>query len=500
MWLNFYKDYGEVAGLVRRDNPWFCYLVSIMVQLQNENIVNQRRDNLVEDLKACRKYFDSGVTRPYRFRKAQLQKLKETILENEQGIYEALKSDLGKSPEESWVTEIGMVISELNSALKNLKRWMEPERVQTNLVNLPSSSRIIMEPLGAVLIISPWNYPFLLTFSPLVGAMAAGNCVVIKPGEQAPATQEIMKKIIEENFPKEYLHYVEGDGAEVIPPMMESFRFDHVFYTGSTSVGKSIYKMAAEKLIPVTLELGGKSPCIVEDDANIQVAARRIAVSKFSNAGQMCIAPDYVLVHESLKEKLIDALKNTIKEFYTDKPEECYNYGKIINQKQFDRLVVLIRGLKNVSGGGMHRESLYIEPTIVVDPPVDSPIMKEEIFGPILPVIGFRTAEEAKKIIDLNPNPLSFYLFTSNGRKEKEWIESVQFGGGCVNNTSWHFTNHHLPFGGRGASGLGSYHGKYSFETFSHRKSVMKTPTWFDPKIKYPPFKGKLNLFRRVIR
>jgi aldehyde dehydrogenase (NAD+) len=365
---------------------------------------------------------------------------------------------------------------------------------------MPSSSFVLQEPLGTVLIIGPWNYPLQLLFTPLVGAIAAGNCAVLKASEFAPATAAVMKQLIDETFDKTYILFTEGDGATVIPEMMNNFAFDHVFYTGSTAVGKIIYKMAAERLVPVTLELGGKSPCVVEADANIKVAAKRIAMTKFSNAGQMCVAPDYVLVHESKKDALVEALKNNLQQFFGDTPEESYNYGKIINEKQFDRLLNYLPQGNVLYGGRSDKSKLFIEPTIVDNVSLDTAIMKDEIFGPILPIISFSTKEEALKIITLNKNPLAFYVFTSSNTKEKDWLNSVAFGGGCVNNASWHLTNHNLPFGGRGFSGSGQYHGKFSFDTFSHKKSILKTPTWFDPAIKYPPFKGKLKLFKWVIR
>ncbi len=447
-----------------------------------------------------RRFFDTGKTKPYAWRKEQLQKLKASVKKYEKEIHDALYADLKKSPEECWVTETGFLLSEINQTLKHLKAWIQPELMPTNLVNLPSKSYVLQEPLGVVLVISPWNYPFQLLLAPLVGAMAAGNCAVIKSSEFAPATSAIMKKMIEENFDKEYILFVEGDGATVIPHMMNNFTFDHIFYTGSTAVGKIIYKMAAERLVPVTLELGGKSPCVVEDDANIKVAARRIAMTKFSNAGQMCVAPDYVLVHESKKEDLISALKETVLAFFGDKAEGSYNYGKIINEKQFNRLVSYLQQGNVLHGGRSDKEKLFIEPTIVDEVSLDSDLMKEEIFGPILPIISFKTKEEALAIIANNKNPLAFYVFTSSKSKEKDWLSCVAFGGGCVNNASWHLTNHSLPFGGRGFSGSGQYHGKYSFDTFSHKKSIMKTPTWFDPAMKYPPFKGKLSLFKWIIR
>lgn len=447
-----------------------------------------------------RRYFESGATRSFSFRKEQLKKLKDAILKDEREIYDALYKDLKKSPEESFVTETGLVLAEINATLKRLYNWMQPERVTTNLVNLPSSSYIIKEPLGVVLIISPWNYPFQLLFNPLIGAIAAGNCVVLKPSEFAPATGAIMKKIIEENFNKEYILFVEGDGAEVVPSMMNNFRFNHVFYTGSATVGRLIYKMAADKLVPVTLELGGKSPCVVEADANIKVAARRIAMTKFSNAGQMCVAPDYVLVHSSKKEELVNALKKNIQSFFSDDPSTNYNYCKIINEKQFNRLLTYLQQGDIVYGGRHDVSKHYIEPTIIENISMDDTIMKDEIFGPILPVLTFNTMNQAKEIIRQNPDPLAFYIYTSDSKKEKKWLAAVPSGGACVNNSSWHVVNHHLPFGGRGNSGIGQYHGKESFEVFSHKKAVLKTPTWFDPALKYPPFKGKMKLFKWVIR
>lgn len=451
-------------------------------------------------LNAIREYFNSGATKSYSFRKEQLKKLKHTIIKYEHEIYAALYADLKKSKEECWVTENGIVISEINFALKNLRLWMATEKVRTNLVNTPSSSFIMKEPMGVVLIIGPWNYPFQLLMNPLIGAIAAGNCAVVKPSEFAPASAAITKKIIEESFQPNQVLYTEGDGATVIPAMMNDFSFDHVFYTGSTAVGKIIYKMAAEKLVPVTLELGGKSPCIVESDANIKVAARRIAMARFSNAGQMCIAPDYVLVHHTKKEALVTAIKACLVQFFGADAKTHENYGRIINEKQFDRIVNYLKDGKLVYGGNHDRSTLYVEPAILEDVHPDSNVMKEEIFGPVLPVIAFDLKETALKIIEQNKNPLALYVFTSSAANEKYWLNSVAFGGGCVNNASWHFTNHHLPFGGRGSSGTGSYHGKASFDTFSHKKSIMKTPAWFDPAIKYPPFSGRLKLLKWILR
>jgi aldehyde dehydrogenase (NAD+) len=351
-----------------------------------------------------------------------------------------------------------------------------------------------------VLIIGPWNYPFQLLLTPLIGAIAAGNCVVLKPSELAPASAAVIGKIIEEIFPPDYITLVQGEGHVVIPEMMNGFRFGHIFYTGSTQVGKIIYQMAAQHLVPVTLELGGKSPCIIEEDADLKIAARRIAVTKFSNAGQMCVAPDYLLVHESIKDKFVEELKQTVLGFYDVEDSPGYNFGKIVNEKQFDRLKSYLAEGTVVFGGRHDRSSLYIQPTLLANVSMESKLMKDEIFGPLLPMITWKHNGEVYQVIERNKNPLALYVFTSSNKKAQNWMNTIAFGGGCINNASWHLTNHNLPFGGIGDSGFGSYHGKYSFDTFSHKKAIMKTPVWFDPDFKYPPFKGKLKWFKKIIK
>jgi aldehyde dehydrogenase (NAD+) len=429
-----------------------------------------------------------------------LQLLKQALLENEKEIALALYTDLKKSPEETYASETGLVLAEINVALKNLRQWMQPQPVATNLVNFPSSSKIYRDSLGVVLIIAPWNYPLQLLLIPLVGAIAGGNCVVLKPSEFSSSTSAFIKKMITENFPEEYIKVVTGDGAEVVPAMMKNFRFDHVFYTGSIPVGKLVYQMAAEKLVPVTLELGGKSPAIVTADADIHIAAKRIAFGKFLNIGQTCIAPDYILVHNDVKEKFIDKLKEKVIQFYSHDAADNYDYGKIINGKRFDKLISYLDDGKIVTGGNHNREKLFIAPTVLQEVAADAPVMTEEIFGPILPVIGYSSTEEAMEIVQRNKTPLAFYLFTNNKLEEKQWINKIPFGGGCINNADWHFANHNLPFGGVGTSGIGTYHGKFTFDTFTRTKAVMKTPIWFDPAFKYPPLKGKMKLFRWFIR
>jgi aldehyde dehydrogenase (NAD+) len=456
-------------------------------------------ETMLPQLQNMQEYFSTRITYTYEFRKQQLIKLKDALYSHEKEIYQALYTDLKKNPEECWVTEIGFVISEINYALKNLRRWMRKKSVGTNLLNFPSKSYILNEPLGVVLIIGPWNYPLQLLLAPLIGAIAAGNCAVLKPSEFATATATLLQKIIDETFESNYITLVQGDGASVIPSMMNDFRFDHIFYTGSTHVGTIIYQAAAKKLIPVTLELGGKSPCIIESDADIKIAAKRVALTKFSNAGQMCVAPDFVLVHQSVEEEFLRHLKQSVEDFYNTEPLRK-SYSKIINRNQFNRLVGFDNSGTVVCGGHHDVENLFLEPTIITNVAPDAEIMKEEIFGPILPVIAWQNEEEVYKMIQQQSNPLALYVFTSSRAKEEKWIRTIAFGGGCINNASWHLTNHHLPFGGRGNSGMGNYHGKFSFETFSHKKAIMKTPTWFDPALKYPPFKGKLNLFKKIIR
>lgn len=447
-----------------------------------------------------RTYYDEGHTLSKEFRIQQLKKLANGILKYEHEINEALYFDLGKSVEESWATEIGLLLGEIKYAIKNIHLWMKPERVAGSLLTFPSSGKIYKEPLGVVLIIAPWNYPLQLMLAPLIGAIAAGNCVVLKPSEAAPTTEKLIEKLIKEIYDDHFVKVFTGEGSIVVPDLMNQFKFNHIFYTGSTQVGKLIYQQAAADLIPVTLELGGKSPCIVEADADITVTAKRIIFGKFINAGQTCIAPDYILVQETVKEKLLTEMANAIQQFYSSDPASSSDYGKIIHAKHFQRLVQFLHQGKIFYGGKFDESKLFIEPTILTDISLEEEIMKEEIFGPILPVIPFLNTQEAIEIVRKNKNPLSFYLFTKDAKKEKEWMQKISFGGGCINNTVWHFTNKKMAFGGIGNSGLGAYHGQFTFEIFSHRKPVLKSSTWFDPSIKYPPFKGKINLLKKIFK
>jgi aldehyde dehydrogenase (NAD+) len=359
---------------------------------------------------------------------------------------------------------------------------------------------VYKDPLGVVLIIAPWNYPLQLLLIPLAAAIAGGNCAVLKPSEHAKHTSALIASMIKEIYAEEYIKVVEGDGAEVIPAMMDAFRFDHVFYTGSIPVGRSIYMKAAEKLVPVTLELGGKSPAIVTADADIRVSARRIVLGKFLNAGQTCVAPDYVLVHESAKKLLIHEMINAIEKFYGKDILQSDDYGRIIHRGRFNALKKYLNEGRIAYGGEVKEDELYIAPTILTDVSMNDSVMKEEIFGPVLPVMEFKSLDEARSIIGQNPDPLALYLFTKDVQVKKEWMEELSFGGGCVNNTAWHLANEALPFGGVRNSGMGAYHGRRSFDTFTREKSVLDSPTWLDPDLKYPPFKNKKKLLRFFIK
>ena len=452
------------------------------------------------DIPTLQQYFASGETTSYSFRKLQLQKLRKAIEANEADVMDALYHDLKKSPEEAYSTEIGFVYSEISNSLKHLQEWMQPVTVSSPLIIFPSSSKIIRDPLGVTLIIAPWNYPFQLVMAPLIGSIAGGNCSVIKPSEFTPHTSAIIEKIIAEAFSLNYITVATGNGAEVVPQLMKQYRFDHVFFTGSISVGRQIALMAADKLVPVTLELGGKSPCIVDKDVNLKVAAQRIAWGKFTNVGQTCVAPDYLLVHESRKNELVELLEKSVHQYYGDNPLQSADYGKIVNENRFNKLESFLSQGSIVFGGETNKEKLYISPTVLENVAETSPVMQEEIFGPILPLYTFKDHQQAIEMVRRMPNPLALYIFTNNAKVEKLYTEKISFGGGCINNTLIHLANAKLPFGGVGNSGVGTYHGKFSFDTFTRQKSVAKTSTWIDPPAKYPPYSGKLKILKWLLK
>lgn len=460
---------------------------------------NFRDMNIAEIYKAQQDFFASGATLTHAFRKQQLQLLKKAIKKHEQRIMDALYADLHKPPVEAYSSEVGLVYAEITAMLNGLKQWMRVEAVSSPLPQYPSKSRIQRVPLGLTLLIAPWNYPFQLLMAPLAGAIAGGNCAILKPSELTPHTASVIATLIRETFDPKYIALIEGDGSVVIPEAMQH-RFDHVFFTGSTAVGKKILEMAAPHLTPVTLELGGKSPCVVDDKVDINVAAKRIIWGKYWNAGQTCIAPDYILVHEKVKDALINAMKKAIVHFWGDDPARSPDYARIINTKRFHTLKGYLSQGRILHGGSTDEKELFIAPVLMDEVNWNSAVMQEEIFGPVLPVITFKTLEEAVQLIRQQPYPLALYIFTKRKSTEKVLMEQLRFGGGCINNTLAHFTNEELPFGGVGYSGMGRYHGKYSFETFTHERSMLKTATWIDVSVKYPPYKNKLKMIRKVIK
>nr|WP_300003520.1 aldehyde dehydrogenase family protein [Tissierella sp.] len=447
-----------------------------------------------------REVFDEGITLPYRFRLDSLKRLKSSIKNREEEIIQALKLDLNKQEFEAYTNEIGIVYEEIDLAIKNLKPWMSEIDVPTPIYLQPAKSFIKREPKGVVLIISPWNYPFQLTFSPLIGAIAAGNCIIIKTSSKSKHTKTLMQSIIDDCFPKNYIEFVDIENEE-INNLIEEYPLDHIFFTGSVKVGTSIYKRAATNLTPVTLELGGKSPVIVHEDANINDAAKSITWAKFLNLGQTCIAPDYLLIHETIAEKFILRMVHHIKKFYGNDEARFENLGKIIDEGSFDRVVELLNYGNIVEGGNYNREKLFIEPTIIRDVNMEDKIMKEEIFGPLLPVIVYRDIEECLAIIRRNRYPLALYMFTKDKAIEEFLLDRIEFGGGCINSTISHVANSNLPFGGVGTSGIGKYHSKYTFFEFTNEKSIYKSTISLGEGIKYPPYSSKkLELVRKVMK
>lgn len=447
-------------------------------------------------LQRQRDFFKTQQTKSLAFRKMYLEKLKNLIISNENLLYEAIYSDFGKSKFDTFTTEISFILHDIDYYLKHLHSLAKPKKAGTNLVNQLGKSKIYAEPLGNTLVIGAWNYPYQLSLSPMIAAMAAGNCCILKPSEIAENTMKAMSKIINENFPSEYLYVHEG-GIEETTELLK-LKFDKIFFTGSSRVGKIVYKAAAEHLTPVVLELGGKSPAIVTQNANLEIAAKRIVWGKFLNAGQTCVAPDYLLVEESIQEQFQEMLRKYIKEFnYGPNSEQ---YTKIINLKNFQRLTGFIDKEKIYFGGNFDEGKRYIEPTILHNITWADDIMQEEIFGPILPVISFKNFNMAlNAVLDLE-KPLAAYLFTNNTEEKENFTQKLSFGGGCINDVVMHLSNENLPFGGVGNSGIGNYHGKFGFEAFSHQKSVLEKATWGEPNIKYPPYsEKKLNWIKKLL-
>ncbi|HWK22448.1 MAG TPA: aldehyde dehydrogenase [Ureibacillus sp.] len=454
-------------------------------------------ESMIEEQK---KFFLTGHTKSLEFRKKQLLKLKDKIKHYEKEILKALNLDLRKSEFEAYSNEVGIVLASINDFVKNIDEWAKPVHVKTPIHFQPAKSFIVRDPYGVVLIIGPFNYPFQLVMEPLIGAIIGGNTAIIKPSESTKNTTDIIKKIIDETFDTSYVRVVEGEKEEVTHLIHASF--DYIFFTGSVAVGKVVMRAAAERLTPITLELGGKSPAIVDQTANLEVAAKRIIWGKFNNTGQTCVAPDYLLVHSSIYDKLIKELQKTIVQFYGNDIQKSGDYGRIVNKRQFKRLQQLLEAEKEqiTFGGNLDEDDLYIEPTILENIDWSSPIMEDEIFGPILPVMKYDNLKFTIHQIQKYPKPLAAYFFSEHEKAIEYFLEELPFGGGCINDTVTHVGNPYLPFGGVGPSGVNAYHGKASFENFTHPKSIMKRSSKLANNILYPPYKQKVKLVRTILK
>ncbi len=448
-------------------------------------------------LQCLRQFFATQQTQSLTYRIEQLQKLKNAIRSHESAILTALESDLGKPVLEAYLAEFRASLSDVDYALKNIKSWVKPKRVSTSLMQFPAKATIQPEPLGVVLIISPWNYPFSLMMQPLIGAIAAGNCVVLKPSEIALETSKLIHKLIANTFSPEYITVIEG-GVDISQALLAE-KFDHIFFTGGTEIGRQVMQAAAHHLTPVTLELGGKSPCIVEDDVNLKETAKRIVWGKFLNAGQTCIAPDYLFVKRSIKQALIQALQETITDYYGENPAESPDYARIVSDRHLNRLTTFLQEGTIMTGGDYDAENRYFAPTLMIDVPLDAPAMQEEIFGPILPILAYDNLNEAIAFINQRPKPLALYLFSNDTAKQEQILMATSSGGVCFNDTIMQVGVTDLPFGGVGQSGIGAYHGKTTFETFSHQKSVLRRYFQLEFNLRFPPYQDKINLFKKFL-
>ena len=457
-------------------------------------------ETLREKINKQRKYFSTGETKDINFRIEKLKKLRDVLKSEEEKIFEALKKDLMKSSFESYVTEVAMVYDEINMHIKNIKKWSKKRRVKTPLVQFPAKSFIKLEPYGVVLIIGPFNYPFMLTMDPLIGAIAAGNTAVIKPSESAPETSKILKEILEKVFDEKYVLHVNPErGKEVVEELLKE-KFDYIFFTGSATVGKIVMKAASQYLTPITLELGGKSPCIIDKDCKLELAARRIVWGKLLNSGQTCVAPDYLYVHKDIEEEFIKKLEEEIKNQFGNNPLESEDYSKMVNEREFNRVLSYIDKEKLVFGGNYNRKTFQIEPTILKNVTWNDPVMEREIFGPIFPIISFENLDEVIRLVNSKDKPLALYYFSEDKNKIEKVINSTSSGGVTINDTLVHVSSSYLPFGGVGNSGMGEYHGKYSFDLFSNKKGVMNRKTFLDLKIRYAPFLNKLTIVKKIMK
>lgn len=455
-------------------------------------------ENILSVIQNQRNFFATGKTLSVDYRIEQLKKLRSVIVEYEDKIKEALYKDLRKSATEAYVTEIGIVLMDIDDTLKNLRTWAKPTRMPTPLFHQLASSYIYHDPLGTVLIISPWNYPFQLLIAPLIGAISGGNTMVLKPSELSPNTSALINTMISENFAPEFIKVIMGGVAESKALLEE--KFDHIFFTGGTEIGRQVYMSAAKHLTPVVLELGGKSPCIVDKDIHLEHTSRRILWGKYTNAGQTCVAPDYLLVHKSIKAKLIATMKKHLQEMYGDDVQKSPDYGRIISARHYDRIVTLMQDGLVTHGGQQDKNDLFIAPTFVENVDRNMRIMQEEIFGPVLPILEYEHIDEVVNYINAGSKPLALYVYSSNNTIQDKIMEKCSFGGGCINESVMHVGQLRLPFGGVGDSGIGAYHGKASFDVFTHKKSILKKSTLSDLPIKYPPYKNNLPILKKLMK
>ncbi len=447
-----------------------------------------------------KEFFESGKTINVDYRIKNLKKLNDIIKKNEDKILNELKKDLGKSNFEGYVTEVGILYDDINFHIKNVKKWSSEEKRKSPIVYYPSKSYIYKEPYGVTLIIGPFNYPFQLVIAPLIGAISAGNTAIIKPSENSRNIALLLEKLINENFPGEYLRVVNPLGGKETVSLLLDKPFDYIFFTGSVRVGKLVMQKAAQHLTPVTLELGGKSPCIVDSDAKLKLAAKRIVWGKFLNAGQTCVAPDYLCVHKSVKDELLKLIINEIRIQFGENVRNSEDYPRIVNKSSLERLSGYLNDGKIYYGGNIDEDNLYMEPTLIIKPDLNSPLMSDEIFGPILPILVYEDLDNVIKFINHREKPLALYYFSESKKKIKYVLTSTTSGGVTINDTIIHVANPNLPFGGVGNSGVGKYHGKESFETFTHNKSVMKRGTFIEFNIRFAPYKNKLNLVKRIMK
>lgn len=468
--------------------------------LLNKEERTDTMQQIIDQVQRSKDYFYTHETKSIKFRKQQLKRLSKSIKKHESALKDALLTDLGKGSIEAYATEIGYTLSSIKLMRKSIEKWSKKEAVDTPVHLFPAKSFIVKEPLGTVLIIGPFNYPFQLLFEPLIGAIAAGNTAVIKPSELTPNVAKVVEEIITATFEPKYVSVVQGS-ADVIQTLLQQ-SFDHIFFTGSERVGKIVYKAAAEQMIPVTLELGGKSPVIIDKTANLKVASERISFGKFINTGQTCVAPDYILIDESVKVPFIHALRATLKEFYGSNPLTSEDLGHIVNERHFDRLAALMDQQQDqcIIGGERNVEQRRIAPTVYDNVKADDPLMQEEIFGPLLPIMTYQNIDDAFQFVQSRPKPLALYLFSEDENTSDRVLNELSFGGGAINDTLLHLANPHLPFGGVGASGIGHYHGKYSFDTFTHDKSYIFKTTKLESGLFFPPYQGKLDAIKKLFK